>query len=91
MESGKYSLIAPPGMDGHLKRGPDHTTLVKTHYARDSTIVSALPLYSAQRRAPPTVYYELQIVKMGRDGSVAIGMAAIPYPPFRLPGWHRGR
>ncbi|KLU84009.1 hypothetical protein MAPG_03057, partial [Magnaporthiopsis poae ATCC 64411] len=39
-----------------------------------------------------TVYYEVQVLPDSRpdETSLSIGFAALPYPPFRLPGWHRG-
>ncbi|KZV80760.1 hypothetical protein EXIGLDRAFT_732427 [Exidia glandulosa HHB12029] len=93
-DSGDYYLLAPSHFNGYgtATRSPaDGSTLVRSARAcRDTTLLSHLPLYSASRRTVDTVYYELQIVSLGREGSVAIGFAAVPYPPFRLPGWHRG-
>jgi hypothetical protein len=39
-----------------------------------------------------TVYYEVRIMPDSRakETSLAIGFTALPYPSFRLPGWHRG-
>ncbi|KAK1764778.1 hypothetical protein QBC33DRAFT_545947 [Phialemonium atrogriseum] len=39
-----------------------------------------------------TIYYEVRILADGRRGdtSLAMGYTALPYPAFRLPGWHRG-
>jgi hypothetical protein len=94
IEAGRFSLISPPEFysNGSLSQNrADGTTLIRASHARDSTIISNLPLYSAARRNAATVYYEIQVVKMGRDGSLALGFCAIPYPPFRLPGWHRAR
>lgn len=38
------------------------------------------------------VYFEVRILAaLDPDrGSVAVGFTALPYPPFRMPGWHRG-
>ncbi|KAH7105189.1 hypothetical protein BKA62DRAFT_440758 [Auriculariales sp. MPI-PUGE-AT-0066] len=88
-DEARFTLLRPPNFDGEIVRGGDGTSLVRASYTRDTTIIPNLPLFSATRRAAPTVYYEIQIVKLGRDGSVVIGMCAVPYPPFRLPGWHR--
>ncbi|KAL8295147.1 hypothetical protein RB600_000900 [Gaeumannomyces tritici] len=43
-------------------------------------------------RRARTVYYEVQVLPDSRpeEASLSIGFAALPYPPFRLPGWHRG-
>lgn len=39
---------------------------------------------------PKTFYYEVRIAKHNRgEVSLAIGYTAMPYPTFRLPGWHR--
>lgn len=44
--------------------------------------------------ATRTIYFEVRVLAdILRDpevGSVAIGFTALPYPPFRMPGWHRG-
>lgn len=65
-------------------------------------IYSALndsPLVTEQSK---TIYYEIKILSLGApkrhmfsrgndiDAGVAIGFCAPPYPPFRMPGWHRG-
>ena len=41
---------------------------------------------------PVTVYYEVRVRDDSRreETSLALGFAALPYPNFRLPGWHRG-
>ncbi|KAK5657018.1 hypothetical protein OQA88_3543 [Cercophora sp. LCS_1] len=63
----------------------------------DSTIIGYPPLYSVRQHSPlatgreKTVYYEVKI-KSGHKGDicVALGFTALPYPSFRMPGWHRG-
>lgn len=66
----------------------------------DATVLAYPPLYCAsspqQQRAssataPTVIYYEVQIRNDSRpdEVSLAIGFSALPYPPFRLPGWHR--
>lgn len=39
-----------------------------------------------------TVYYEVRILPetKSKEIGLAIGYTALPYPSFRLPGWHRG-
>lgn len=69
---------------------------------KDTTFVSSLPFYSphinhlaqgqgfaANRRS---LYFEIRILalKQLETASVAIGWCCLPYPWFRLPGWHRG-
>ena len=62
-------------------------------------MLSNIPVYPAMAPQPPrTIYFELKVIKMGGQGTarneeadagIAIGFAAPPYPPWRLPGWHR--
>ncbi|KAK1752553.1 SPRY domain-containing protein [Echria macrotheca] len=64
----------------------------------DACIVGYPPLYLVREHNPlatghaTTVYYEVKILRMGRarEASVALGFTAMPYPTFRMPGWHRG-
>ncbi|CAK7215398.1 hypothetical protein SBRCBS47491_002475 [Sporothrix bragantina] len=63
----------------------------------DSCIVSFPPLYAANLHSPApggqpfTAYYEVHIARDNRkEVSLAMGFVAMPYPHFRLPGWHRG-
>lgn len=65
----------------------------------DSCLIGFPPLYAVRRDSPlmdgrgkRTVYYE---VRLGNDNEkseigFAVGYAALPYPGFRMPGWHRG-
>ncbi|KAK4100744.1 hypothetical protein N658DRAFT_524593 [Parathielavia hyrcaniae] len=73
-------------------------------HARDSTIIAYPPLYTVTQHSPlspsnparqKTVYYEVQLAPHYAnppkgDICVALGFAALPYPSFRMPGWHRG-
>ncbi|ORZ39635.1 concanavalin A-like lectin/glucanase domain-containing protein, partial [Catenaria anguillulae PL171] len=36
----------------------------------------------------PILYFEVTITSMSPQTTVAIGLATVPYPCFRLPGWH---
>ncbi|KAK4129763.1 hypothetical protein N657DRAFT_668655 [Parathielavia appendiculata] len=71
--------------------------------ARDSTIIAYPPLYTVTQHSPlsptnstrqKTIYYEVQLTPHSNprkgDICVALGFAALPYPSFRMPGWHRG-
>ncbi|KAJ9150425.1 SPRY domain-containing protein [Pleurostoma richardsiae] len=67
--------------------------------SRDSCVLGYPPLYSAAAhsplatRRPRTIYYEVRVGERGtpaRDICLAVGFAALPYPSFRMPGWHRG-
>lgn len=59
------------------------------------------PLYFAYADAPVSsqcpklIYFEVKLKSLGRapggdDSSIAIGFSAVPYPPWRMPGWERG-
>ncbi|KAI1002293.1 hypothetical protein K3495_g5906 [Podosphaera aphanis] len=62
----------------------------------DSCILSTIPLYSVQAHSPlqtkksKTIYFEVHILSQDHDAGLALGFTALPYPIFRLPGWHRG-
>ncbi|KAK0731833.1 hypothetical protein B0H67DRAFT_566002 [Lasiosphaeris hirsuta] len=67
--------------------------------ATDSTVIAYPPLYAVQQHEPGrsaagarTVYYEVAVLQDGGKGDVclALGFTALPYPSFRMPGWHRG-
>jgi hypothetical protein len=66
--------------------------------APDSCIIGYPPLYSVTEHSPlasgrrSTIYYEVHIRSDSRkeEASLALGYTALPYPNFRLPGWHRG-
>ncbi|AEO53100.1 hypothetical protein MYCTH_2293986 [Thermothelomyces thermophilus ATCC 42464] len=69
--------------------------------ATDSTIIAYPPLYSVMLHSPlapsnaarrKTIYYEVQLTQANprRDICLAMGFTALPYPSFRMPGWHRG-
>jgi hypothetical protein len=82
---------------GHLQNGKgDGTTYVRSEPdSPDTVLISDVPLHFAlagEEIKRETVYYEITIVSLGNpnDSTVALGFACLPYPPFRLPGWHRG-
>ena len=69
--------------------------------ARDSTIIGYPPLYSVKQHSPlllpaggkRTVYYEVAVKPSQfhpKQICLALGFTALPYPSFRMPGWHRG-
>lgn len=71
-----------------------------TSKSGDSCIVAYPPLYSVTSHSPlathrpKTVYYEVLVrgdtPKAAGDIGLALGFTALPYPTFRMPGWHRG-
>lgn len=74
-------------------------TVRTDRHNNDNTITAQPPLYLAARDgpdvlhsgAPKTIYFEVRVLKdFGRDAGVGLGFVALPYPGFRMPGWHRG-
>ena len=68
--------------------------------SKDSCLLTSFPLYFACADSPlthgprKTIYFEIKLRSLGRgrgndESSIAIGYAAIPYPPWRMPGWER--
>ncbi|KAJ7133410.1 hypothetical protein C8R44DRAFT_611637 [Mycena epipterygia] len=57
----------------------------------DTCFTSNLPIIAGNYdvNLKQGVYFEITIRKMERDGTIALGMQCLPYPPHRLPGWHR--
>ncbi|TLD12531.1 uncharacterized protein PgNI_04338 [Pyricularia grisea] len=94
-------LMQPANFRGLLRwLGHGHWELrTADRRCTDSTVLAYPPLYCAGRQQqasaaagkPTVVYYEVQIRSDSRadETSLAVGFAALPYPPFRLPGWHR--
>lgn len=76
------------------------TFLVRTTRRSGDSCATAQPaVYLALRDDPrraggrmKTIYFEARMLSdaSGESGSVAVGFTALPYPPFRMPGWHRG-
>ncbi|KIV81725.1 hypothetical protein PV11_03888 [Exophiala sideris] len=70
---------------------------IRTHSSQpDVIILTNLPSYFAATDNPLTTHrpfqisYTIHIKRIANANSgIAIGFAAKPYPPFRLPGWHR--
>ncbi|KAI0473894.1 hypothetical protein GGR56DRAFT_649461 [Xylariaceae sp. FL0804] len=101
LAAGDVGLFAPPGWRGSLRRAggvPRGVWRVQTPPGTpDTCLASFPPLYSAAAHGPlatgaaRVAYFEVRVLEGSPEGEVplAIGFAAPPYPPFRLPGWHR--
>ncbi|KAI0409990.1 hypothetical protein F4802DRAFT_9828 [Xylaria palmicola] len=101
MESGNINIIAPPSYRGTLARQAVGVWHGQSHAkAADTCLATYPPLYNASTHSPlatgrrKLIYYEVRILADARRGdgdevTLALGFAAPPYPPFRLPGWHR--
>ncbi|KAJ7174051.1 hypothetical protein C8R43DRAFT_976989 [Mycena crocata] len=57
----------------------------------DTCFTSNLPIIAGQYgvNRKRGVYFEVTIRQMRGEGTIALGMQCLPYPPNRLPGWHR--
>ncbi len=98
---GAINLLQPPRYRGALQRATNGTWIGETaRQSPDTSIFGYPPLYAPSLHSPLlqdrngrqyTAYYEVHIPASNRrEVSLAMGFAAMPYPPFRLPGWHRG-
>lgn len=94
-------LVTPPAGvfgGGSLTQSPSTGSwAVKTdRRSGDCCIIGYPHAYLVQRNSPlatgrpATVYFECYVREMGKDAGFAVGFTALPYPPFRMPGWHRG-
>jgi hypothetical protein len=96
-------LMQPQGFRGSLVwTAPGMWKAGTDSRAADSTIICYPPLYVVTLHSPlspanaprKTIYYEVQLSPHGnpRTGDIclALGFTALPYPSFRMPGWHRG-
>ncbi|KAF2839437.1 hypothetical protein M501DRAFT_1011269 [Patellaria atrata CBS 101060] len=107
IRSGQIILVKPPEYTGDLLPTKIAGVWKCRTWAKckDACLLTALPLYSALAQSPlrtgrpKTIYYELKIIGVGRQGghttfeeadaSISIGFAAPPYPSWRAPGWQR--
>lgn len=80
---------------GQIRTSINDSTFYITSNAstQDCCFISNLPVYNPlQDIHEGKMYYECLVVQnMDHSTSAfAIGYSVLPYPPFRLPGWHRG-
>ncbi|KAI0431580.1 hypothetical protein F5Y09DRAFT_304514 [Xylaria sp. FL1042] len=100
MDTGNINMFAPPFYRGTLQRTAAGVWRGESpSRGTDACLATYPPLYSVATHSPlatgrrKTVYFEVHILPAGsraEEISLALGFAAPPYPPFRLPGWHRG-
>ncbi|KAK7744024.1 hypothetical protein SLS62_010324 [Diatrype stigma] len=100
---GDVRVFAPPFFRGTLgptargvwrgRSGPGSPDVCLATYPPLWSAAAAAAARNRNSSATKTIYYEVRILPSSshRQGevSLAIGLAAPPYPPFRLPGWHR--
>ncbi|KAK7022357.1 endosome protein [Favolaschia claudopus] len=100
-EIGDLSISVDKDSPNFLSMGPSHRlVLVKRRHDKraahfknrgDACLTSNLPLIaghyiSSTKRG---VYFEITVRRLEGDATIALGMQCLPYPPNRLPGWHR--
>ncbi|KAK5632687.1 hypothetical protein RRF57_008401 [Xylaria bambusicola] len=104
MSTGNINMFAPPFYQGTLHRESVGVWRgLSPSEAPDTCLATYPPLYSVTQHSPfatrqrKTIYYEVRILEAHisrktrkEEVSLALGYAAPPYPPFRLPGWQRG-
>ncbi|RDA90010.1 hypothetical protein CP533_0891 [Ophiocordyceps camponoti-saundersi (nom. inval.)] len=91
-------LLVPFEFHGTIRRLAGGLCRVTTVVdSPDRCIVGYPPLYLARKRQEEggkstmtTIYYEARLLPGSRNNSLALGFTALPYPSFRMPGWHRG-
>ncbi|KAG8533836.1 uncharacterized protein KY384_001577 [Bacidia gigantensis] len=96
VQNGQVQLSKPHGYGGELKTitagsGKGFTWSNKS----DGCLLTSLPLYFAFMDSPvrtgrsKVTYFEVEILSIGDESTLALGFCAIPYPTWRLPGWER--
>jgi hypothetical protein len=97
LQASNIRLIEPAGFNGKLNwLGTGHWEGSTSKGSPDKCIIGYPPLYVVSEHdptrfgRPKTIYYEVKIRSNSKNNFVAMGFTALPYPAFRLPGWHRG-
>lgn len=97
LEMGNINLMQPTGFNGNLSwLGAGRWDVCTFKNSPDRCIIGYPPLYSANEHnptctcRPKTIYYEVTLRPDSPTVFVALGFTALPYPSFRMPGWHRG-
>ncbi|KAL2125476.1 hypothetical protein VTJ04DRAFT_1841 [Mycothermus thermophilus] len=98
-------LMQPAGFRGSLVYAAPGVWSGRTERnAGDTCIIAYPPLYAVALHSPlyphlnpaglKTIYFEVQLLPHGNpppgDICLSLGFTALPYPSFRMPGWHRG-
>jgi hypothetical protein len=102
VRDGSFGLQVPGEYKGSLKSVRQGVCVGQTKpRSKDSILLTSYPLYFAFAESPfrtgssKTFYFEVMITKFGHGRgedapALSLGYCAIPYPPWRMPGWERG-
>lgn len=97
LQTKNIRLMEPMGFNGKLTFvSPGQWHVATNRNAPDRCLISYPPLYSVELHdpsrfnVPKTIYYEVKLLHESKNNFVAMGFTALPYPSFRMPGWHRG-
>lgn len=97
LDTRNIRVMEPVGFNGKLEwKGLGHWSVTTVRNTPDRCLVAYPPLYLVnqhnplQSGKPRTIYYEIKLSPESRNVTVGMGFTALPYPPFRMPGWHRG-
>lgn len=91
------TLQRPPMFRGKLQQEVHGTWSIESaHKCPDACLIGFPPSYAPSLHSPVhtgrpfTMYYEVYVQSRKSEVTLAMGFTAMPYPPFRMPGWHRG-
>ncbi|KFA60371.1 hypothetical protein S40285_08611 [Stachybotrys chlorohalonatus IBT 40285] len=97
LQQNNIRLMEPAGFSGKLSwLGTGRWQVQTLKNSPDRCIISYPPLYAVSEHdptrfgVPKTIYYEVKIRGDSPTVYLAMGFSALPYPSFRMPGWHRG-
>jgi hypothetical protein len=97
LDTRNIRVMEPVGFNGKLEwKGLGHWSAVTAKNSPDRCLVAYPPLYLVNQHDPSrtgqprTIYYEIKLSPSSRAVTIGMGFTALPYPSFRMPGWHRG-
>ncbi|EFY84415.1 hypothetical protein J3458_009473 [Metarhizium acridum] len=97
LDASNLRLMEPAGFNGKLNwLALGHWEASTAQKSPDKCIIGYPPLYLVDEHdptrygQPKTIYYEVKVRPGSKNNTIAVGFTALPYPSFRLPGWHRG-
>ncbi|KAL6919488.1 hypothetical protein ACHAP8_002730 [Fusarium lateritium] len=97
LQASNIRLMEPVGFNGQLTwLQPGHWQGWTKKNSPDRCIIGYPPLYSVTEHdpirlgQPRTIYYEIKLARDSPEVFLGLGFTALPYPSFRMPGWHRG-